>query len=69
MDAVKFQLGDTVYRRVDEDERGMVTGILFRPTGTVYFVTFGGGREDSCYDIELTAERTFSNDQSDSVKS
>lgn len=59
MDAVKFQLGEMVYRKLDGDQvAGMVTGIVFRPIGILYMATFGAV-EDSYYDIELSADKNF----------
>lgn len=58
-DQVKFNFGDMVYRKVNPDTAGIVTGIVFRPTGTAYLVTWGDGEETPCYDFELTTERSF----------
>lgn len=62
MDSVKFSLGEKVYLVVDPDEQGMVTGILFRPHGVSYCVTWGNADETTHYDIELTAEKRFANE-------
>lgn len=59
-DALKFSLGDTVYHKVAEDH-GMVTGILFRPIGVIYKVTWPSGAEVDHYEMELSTERIFSN--------
>ena len=58
-DQVKFNFGEVVYRKVNPEATGVVTGIVFRPTGTAYLVTWGDGEETPCYDFELTTERSF----------
>ena len=63
-DQVKFNFGDMVYRKVNPDTAGIVTGIVFRPTGTAYLVTWGAGEETACYDFELTTERCFKETES-----
>ncbi len=59
MDAVKFELGQIVYRKIDPDEPLQVTGIMFRPNGYVFFCTKQDGAEQSFYECELIVERTF----------
>lgn len=54
-DAVKFEIAATVYQRAD-GKRGMVTGILFRPHGILYAVSFGCSVDGWHYDFELSAE-------------
>lgn len=61
MDNVKFNLGDVVYLIIDPDMQGMVTGVLFRPHGIVYYVSWGISDEEPHYDIELTREKRFMN--------
>ncbi|MFZ4600517.1 MAG: hypothetical protein ACOYNN_17890 [Terrimicrobiaceae bacterium] len=58
MDTVKFTFGERVrHRASDEDDKpGIVTGIMFRPWGVTYEVSWGPHGESSHYDIEL--ERT-----------
>ena len=52
-----FSIGDTVYLRTDsEQEERIVTGLLIRLEGIIYYVTQGTS-ESSHYDFELTAER------------
>jgi len=61
IDAVKFDLGQIVYRKIIPDAEGMVTGIMFRPTGVVYYCTFSNEEDEvACYDIELTTEKNYS---------
>lgn len=58
-ETVKFKLGDIVYRKVDPEDKGMITGIIFRPTGVLYGVSWKDGEETTCYDIELTTHPEF----------
>lgn len=59
-DAVEFTLGQIVYRKLVPGEAGMVTGILFQPTGHVFHVTWGANAEEAAhFAIELTAEKSF----------
>jgi hypothetical protein len=57
-DAVKFAIGSVVFHRAD-GKRAIVTGILFRPHGVLYAVTYGVNTEAWCYDFELSQEREF----------
>jgi len=57
-DAVKFEIGSVVYHRAD-GKRGIITGILFRPTGVLYSVAFGMNNEAWAYECELTVEEEF----------
>lgn len=59
MDTLKFHIGDIVYLQINPDRQGMVTGILFRPTWFVYYITFADGNERTHYEIELTTEKPF----------
>lgn len=53
-DAVKYNFGDTVAHRTNEDDIGIVTGIVYRPNGGVqYLVTWQNLEEQRHYDIEL----------------
>jgi hypothetical protein len=58
-DIVKYGYGTIVYKLVDDEEKGMVTGILFRPNHIVYYVTWPSG-EQPHFEIELTTEQSFS---------
>lgn len=51
-----YDFGDMVRLRVCPEEAGMVTGLMFRPDGYKYFVTWGNGNESVHYQIELTTE-------------
>jgi len=65
-DVTKFDLGDFVYKRMAPDELGMITGILWRPHGVVYLVTWAGEEDENThYDIELTRERNWQEELSD----
>lgn len=59
-DSVSFQLGEIVYFRVDDEKKGIVTGIVYRPDGVAYMVTWNDGNEQTHFACELTQERTFS---------
>jgi hypothetical protein len=60
MDSVKFELEEIVFLRIDEESKGIVTGIIFRPTGIMYMVTWGISNEQHHYEGELTREKSFS---------
>lgn len=60
MDALSFSLGQVVYLKVKPDAAGMVTGILFRPTGHSYLVTWAADAgERYHWEMELTCEKSF----------
>ena len=67
MDSIKFSIGEIVYFRLSGDP-GLVTGILFRPTAVIYYVSTESGSERTAYDIELSAERNFSSPDAESLK-
>ena len=55
-----FALGDTVYLRIKPDDPGMVTALVYRPSGFSYFVTWAADKaERAHYEIELTADKSF----------
>ena len=59
-DSLLFSLGQTVYLKIDTEETGMITGILFRPNGPTYAVTWASNLEESFhYDIELTTDKAY----------
>ncbi len=52
-----YVIGDVVYHRLaDERRRGIVTGILVRPTGQSYLVTWPDQGETAHYAFELSTE-------------
>lgn len=62
--APSFNLGQTVYQRAaPEDDKGIVTGLLYRPGGAIlYLVTWGVEKcpdETQHWECELTADRAF----------
>lgn len=59
-DFVNFRLGEIVYFKVDDDKKGVVTGILYRPDGVAYMVTWNDCNEQAHFACELTIEKTFS---------
>jgi len=58
-DNVVYNLGQVVYSVVSPETVGVVTGILFRPDGISYQVTWGDFEERSHYDCELTPEANY----------
>ncbi len=58
-DTVKFALEEIVYLRIDEDAKGIITGILYTPIGVMYMVTWGIGNEQRHYASEITNEKPF----------
>lgn len=56
--SLKFHLGARVWLKIDPEIPGLVTGLITRPTGYQYLVTWSDerGSEDTHYDIELTSE-------------
>jgi hypothetical protein len=62
MDKVKFTLGQTVYLSINAASVGMITGIVFRPIGVSYYVTWGDFTERSHYECELTDEKTYADE-------
>ncbi len=48
-----------LYLRIAPEEAGMLTGILSRPNGLTYYVTWGDREETAHFEGELTDERTF----------
>ena len=58
-DSVIFKFGDFVYLKVKPLEAGMITGILFRPSGVLYYVTWGDSNEKCYHDIEITKEKQY----------
>lgn len=52
-----YDLGDVVYHRLAESPRkGLVTGVLLRPTGHSYLVTWPDHGELAHYAMELSTE-------------
>lgn len=59
-DTLTYALGQTVYLKLKPDIAGMVTGILFRPYGHMYLVTWSSDiSERYHFDLELTKEKSF----------
>lgn len=63
MDTVKFQLGQKVYKRLDSEQAGFVTGIMFRPGSVSYLVTFSNSEEVTLYDFELNDTKSYESAQ------
>lgn len=58
-DVVHHAMGDIVYLKISPEYGGMVTGLMFRPTGVTYYITWQGAAETCHYDIELTTEKQY----------
>lgn len=58
-DTCKFEIAQQVYLKADNDMVGIVTGILFRPSGIEYCVSWKSLTEKWHYDIELVAEKSL----------
>lgn len=56
-DKVEFEIGALVYRKTNPEVVGIITGILFRPTGVGYYIKFADEIEEHCYGIELTTDK------------
>lgn len=53
---VEHPIGSMVYLKADDEpRRGMVTGIMLRPIGPTYQVTWSGGEERGHFACELGA--------------
>lgn len=53
----KFKMGQRVYHVLSgEDGVGIVTGILYRPTWLLYFVTWKDRNEQTAFEIELSEQ-------------
>lgn len=60
MDGVRFQIGQTVYRRLKPDVIGMIVAIVFRESYVEYRAAFADHDEERTYQaIELTTEKSF----------
>ncbi len=59
-DALAFALGQTIYFKQKPEVSGMVTGIIFRPSGFGYYVTWSSDMDERFhYEIELTHEKAY----------
>ena len=56
MNTAKFKMGQRVYSVLNAEARGIVTGLLYRPTTVLYLVTWSDMREMEHSDIELSEE-------------
>lgn len=60
-DTLTFSIGQTVYLAISPDEVGMITGIVFRPNGHQYAVSWASSMDETIhFEMELTAEPVFS---------
>lgn len=59
-DAVKFQMGQIVYRKTDPLVMGVVTAIVYRPNGHSYYCRFADFSDEvNLFEVELTAEKDY----------
>lgn len=54
-DTLRYKLEQPVWFKLDREKEGMVTGILFRPSGVCYKVTWEDMDESDHFECELTA--------------
>jgi hypothetical protein len=59
-DQVEFELGEIVFRKTEPEISGMVTGILFRPNGIMYYCKFSTEDENQFYNVELIRDKVTS---------
>lgn len=60
-DVIEWTFGQEVFLRCDSDQKkGLVTGIVMRPAGVGYNVTWGDRSETFHYVFELTTSKNFS---------
>lgn len=53
----RYGIGEVVYLRLrDEQKRGMVTRVLFRPDGVMYETSWADAASSWHYEIELSSE-------------
>ena len=55
-----YKIGQTVYHRMNDEAKGIITGITIRPGWFTYQVTWGSLEESPHYELELSDERGFS---------
>lgn len=55
-DTLRFALGQRVWFALNDENEGMITGILFRPNGVIYMVVWQDMDETEHYEFELTAD-------------
>lgn len=54
MDSIKFSMKQKVYSVLDNEACGIVTGIIFRPSGALYYVSWSDFVERVHYECELS---------------
>jgi len=60
-DVIEWSFGSEVFLRCDADQdKGLVTGIVLRPGGCGYFVSWGNKCETFHYSFELSSMKDFS---------
>ena len=48
-----FKIGDEVTRNAQDTDKGVITGIMLRPGGKVFYVTWADHAERAHYSVEL----------------
>lgn len=67
IDSVKFQVGQTVYRKLKPSVVGMITAVVFRENYVEYRAIFSDQDSELTYQaIELTNQKAFVVEESDS---
>jgi hypothetical protein len=56
-DTLRFSLGQRVWFALNDEEHGIITGIMFRPSGVVYYVTWADKSESNHFEAELAATK------------
>ncbi len=68
-ESVKFELGQIIYSKIAPELTGQITGILFRPNGVMYLVTWSDDLEEKYHhEIELTADKSFIAEKEEDTK-
>lgn len=56
---ISFALGTRVYLKLNAEDAGIITGIIIRVNGVLYFVSWGDRSETTHYEMELQTEKEF----------
>lgn len=59
-DAVRYHVGQTIYRRVKPEMAGLITGVVYRERHVEFLASFGDNDCERTYQaIELTPQREY----------
>ncbi len=64
-DTPRFNYGSLVYHRTSGEDAGVITGLLYRPSGMLYEVAWGHCSTDLHHECELTLEQPALRPRSD----